>query len=99
MRPDYGADVAAVLPGERRRTDRGDREACVAWVARYLRSVEAGQRPGVLGYREWRRRNSEAPAFESLLQHGGWTVVRRDAECLNLATSVPTPGAERRPRG
>ena len=87
-RPDYGADVGAGRPGERRRADRSDRDECVAWVAKYLRSVEPGKRPGVIDYRQWRRQNPDAPAFESLLQHGGWRAVRQDAERLVLEAAT-----------
>lgn len=87
-RPDYGADVGAARADERRNTDRSDREECVAWVAKYLRSVEPGKRPGVLDCRQWRRRGHDAPAYESLQQHGGWRAVRREAEKLLIEAAV-----------
>jgi hypothetical protein len=80
QRPVYGDHVGAALAGERLRQSWGDRAACVEWVARYLRELEARQRASVANYRDWRRLNLRAPTYRTLHAHGRWTAVRRDAE-------------------
>lgn len=82
QRPSYGDDVGAKQAGERGRENWTERAVCVEWVARYLRELEAGRRASVRDYRAWRRANPGAPTFDTIYRHGGWGVVRQDAEVL-----------------
>jgi hypothetical protein len=75
--PDYSADVGAARPGENpHRGKWRDEAACVAWVARYLASLPAGERSTRAGYGRWASQRPGAPSASRLAQHGGWDTVR-----------------------
>lgn len=79
--PDYGADVGAARPGEQpHRGKWGDEKACVAWVARYLASLPAGERSTQDGYRRWASQHPGAPSPSRVAQHGGWEALRRASQ-------------------
>jgi hypothetical protein len=80
-RPDYGTDVGAALPGERRRSKWDDVEDCIPYVQRYLAQFPAGQRSTQIGYRDWSATQDPRPPHVSAFrQHGGWEAVRRKAQ-------------------
>ena len=92
--PDY-----ALVRGERAANPRvpspeesgADRDACVAWVLRYLRILAPGERSTKRGSAVSARAPGRRPVYARFDQHGGWESVRRDA--LELAAEAArTPG-------
>jgi hypothetical protein len=82
--PDYSANVGAARPGEQPHRGKWSDEAdCVAWVARYVASLPAGERSTQDGYRCWAGQHPGAPNASRLAQHGGWEAVRRKALARN----------------
>lgn len=80
-RPDYGKDVGAALPGERRQSNWDDIEDCLPFVQRYLEQLPAGQRSTQIGYRDWSATQEPKPPHVSAFRkHGGWEAVRRKAQ-------------------
>lgn len=79
--PDYSADVGAARPGERRLA-KWTRADCAAAVARYLAQLPTGERSTERGYTDWAatQPRGTTPAMNTILEHGGWEAVRRDAQ-------------------
>jgi hypothetical protein len=80
-RPDYGKDVGASLPGERRRGKWDNVEDCIPYVQRYLEQLRPGERSTQYGYRDWSAtQDPRPPHVSAFIQHGGWEAVRRKAQ-------------------
>jgi hypothetical protein len=78
--PDWSVDVGAPRPGEYRVVGKwADESLCVEWVARYLATLPKTERSTSRGYSAWVRQNPGAPDLDRLVQHGGWSAVRRKA--------------------
>jgi hypothetical protein len=76
QRPDYTQPVGAALPGEQRRRDWSDLSECLPFIIAYLEQLPAGARSTRLGYADWARTQTEAPAYSCFDQHGGWERLR-----------------------
>jgi hypothetical protein len=70
-RPDYGVDIGAALPGERRGVRRWTREMLEPWVDRFLDELPAGARPTQRAWRDWCHDLEGAPDASRLAQIGG----------------------------
>jgi hypothetical protein len=75
-RPDYGQAIGAALPGESRRQDWSDINACLQYVLAYLKQLRPGARSTKLGYADWAHAQADAPAYSCFDQHGGWGRLR-----------------------
>ena len=76
QRPDYGQDVGAAVPGERRgRRAWNDVDEVAAWVARYLDDLPPGDQASQRGYDTWARGRDGAPWSSNFDQHGGWSAL------------------------
>lgn len=75
-RPNYAQPIGAALPGERRRQDWSDINACLLFVVAYLEQLPTGARSTKLGYADWARAHENAPAPSCFDQHGGWEQLR-----------------------
>jgi hypothetical protein len=76
QRPNYGQDLGAARPGERRgRKKWDDLDEVAGWVARYVDELPRGQGPGQRNYDAWARRTEGAPWSSNFNQHGGWEAV------------------------
>jgi hypothetical protein len=70
-RPDYGQDVGAARPGERRLTGWTD-ELIVEWVGRFLDQLPRDRRPTERAYADWTAGMPGAPGQSTLQRYGGF---------------------------
>jgi hypothetical protein len=78
-RPDYAQPIGASLPGEQRRRDWSNVNACLPFVIAYLEQLAPGARSSKLGYADWARTRPDAPHPSAFDQHGGWGRLREIA--------------------
>lgn len=93
---DYTQNVGAAQPGERRRVPR-TREELVEWLTRYLDQLPPRQRSTERGYNDWAATQIGAPSSSAFDAHGGWTVLRAEAQAELRRRRRAAPGREPQP--
>jgi hypothetical protein len=93
---DYTQNIGAAQPGERRRARR-TREELVEWLVRYLDQLRPRQRSTERGYNDWAAAQTGAPSSSAFDAHGGWNVLRAEAQAERRQRGRAVPGVEPQP--
>jgi len=73
-RPDYGVDVGAARPGERRATARWTPELLAPWVDRFLDELPRSTRPTERNWNDWAHTVEGAPNASRVIENGGFST-------------------------
>jgi hypothetical protein len=79
LRWDYTQNIGAAQSGERRRVSR-TREELVEWLASYLDQLRPRQCSTERGYNDWAAAETGAPSSSAFDSHGGWSILRAEAQ-------------------